>query len=114
MIRAGLVLLVMMAGAPQLARAGCVGDDKSHVVLAREGITLTEDRFPFTFPAIVRQVVGESGGKAASGHMMWLSAGVEITTAAMAPDFIGLPKGAHFDQTMPYADMSIIWDVPPQ
>lgn len=63
MFRAGLVLLIVtVAGAVQPALAGCIGEDKDHVILSRQAVTLTGDRYPGTFPAVIRQLVGDLEG----------------------------------------------------
>jgi len=79
--RAGLILL-MMAGAIQPARAGCAGEDKDHIVLSRQSVTLTENRFPVTFPVVVRQIVGDSLGETAFAHDWFSIKGVEVSVFA--------------------------------
>jgi hypothetical protein len=81
-LRAGLVVLMMVAGAIQPAQAGCANEDRNHAVLARQGIRLTEKGFPVTFPAMVRQLVGEDYGAGPAGNERFDSDGVEISVFA--------------------------------
>jgi hypothetical protein len=79
MLRAGLIILVMVAGAIQpAAHASCAGEDATHSVLARQGLRQTENRFPTTFPAMLRQVIKDSGDEGPSSDETFEVEGVEF------------------------------------
>lgn len=87
MIRAGLILL-MMAGAIQPAHADCIGEDKDHVVLARQGVTLNQSQFP----AVIRQLVGDPyPKKSRSGLDRFYIKGIEVSIFG---DGVGYPCDA--------------------